>query len=82
METASTRMTAAGLTGGHALIARAADGKAAMLRKRRGFTASRDDPSILFRSAADIVASLRSISFCPGSKAAPEGPLRLSVFCD
>jgi len=75
-------MAAAGLIGDHALIARAADGKAAMSRTRRGFIASRNDPSILFRSAADIAASPRSISFFPGSKAVPEDPVLLPVSCD
>jgi hypothetical protein len=46
-------VTAAGLIGGRALI------EAAAFWRRRGFIPSKDDPRILFRSIADIAASLR-----------------------
>jgi GNAT superfamily N-acetyltransferase len=51
-------VTAAGLIGGRALIVHAVDAEAAAFWKRRGFIASKDDPLILFRSIADIAASL------------------------
>jgi len=51
---------AAGLIGGRALIVNAVDAEAATFWKRRGFIASRDDPLVLFRSIADIAASLKS----------------------
>jgi GNAT superfamily N-acetyltransferase len=51
-------VTAAGLIGGRALIVHAIDGEAAAFWKRRGFIPSRDDPQILFRSIADIAASI------------------------
>jgi GNAT superfamily N-acetyltransferase len=49
---------AAGLIGGRALIVHAVDAEAAAFWKRRGFIVSTDDPLILFRSIADIAASL------------------------
>jgi GNAT superfamily N-acetyltransferase len=51
-------VTAAGLIGGRALIVHAVDTEAAVFWKRRGFVVSKDDPLILFRSIADIAASL------------------------
>src|SRR6266516_3434762 len=51
--------TAAGLIGGRALIVNAVDVEAAAFWGRRGFIPSKDDPLILFRSIADITASLR-----------------------
>lgn len=51
-------VTAAGLIGGRALIVNAVDTDAAAFWRRRGFLASKDDPLILFRSIADIAASL------------------------
>ena len=51
--------TAAGRIGGRALIVNAVDVKAAAFWDRRGFIPSKDDPLILFRSIADIAASLR-----------------------
>ena len=42
-----------------ALIVNAVDVEAAAFWGRRGFIPSRDDPLILFRSIADIAASLR-----------------------
>jgi GNAT superfamily N-acetyltransferase len=53
-------ITASGLIGGRALIVNAVDTEAAGFWKRRGFIASKDDPLVLFRSIADIAASLAS----------------------
>lgn len=50
---------AAELVGGRALLVHAVDADAASFWKRRGFIASKDDPMILFRSIADIAASIR-----------------------
>jgi len=52
-------VVAAGLIGGRALLVHAVDLEAASFWKRRGFIASKDDPMILFRSIADIAASMR-----------------------
>lgn len=52
-------VAAASLIGGRALIVNAVDVEAAAFWARRGFLASKDDPLILFRSIADIAASLR-----------------------
>jgi hypothetical protein len=52
-------LTAADLIGGRALIVNAVDVEAAAFWRRRGFIPSKDDPLILFRSIADIAASLR-----------------------
>jgi len=52
-------VTAAGLIGGRALIVNAVDVEAATFWSRRGFIPSKDDPLVLFRSIADIAASLR-----------------------
>jgi GNAT superfamily N-acetyltransferase len=51
-------VAAAGLVGGRALLVHAIDEQAAEFWTRRGFLASRDDPFLLFRSMADIAASL------------------------
>ena len=51
-------VTAANLIGGRALIVNAVDAEAAAFWARRGFISSKDDPLILFRSIADIAASL------------------------
>jgi GNAT superfamily N-acetyltransferase len=51
-------VAAAGLIGGRALIVNAVDGEAAVFWKRWGFTPSKDDQLILFRSIADIAASV------------------------
>lgn len=53
-------VAAAGLIGGRALMVNAIDGDAAAFWRRRGFLPSRDDGLILFRSLADIAASLRA----------------------
>jgi hypothetical protein len=52
-------VTAAGLIGGRALIVNAVDAEAAAFWQRRGFIHTKDDPLVLFRSIADIAASLR-----------------------
>lgn len=51
-------VTAAQLVGGQALVVNAVDTEAAAFWTRRGFVASRDDALVLFRSIADIAASL------------------------
>ena len=51
-------VTAAGLIGGRALIVNAVDIEAAAFWRRRGFIPSKDDSFTLFRSIADIAASL------------------------
>jgi GNAT superfamily N-acetyltransferase len=51
-------VTAARLIGGRALIARAIDEGAAAFWRRRGFLPTKDNPLLLFRSIADIAASL------------------------
>jgi GNAT superfamily N-acetyltransferase len=52
-------VAAASLIGGRALIVNAVDNEAAAFWRRRGFIASKDDPLVLFRSIADIAASVR-----------------------
>lgn len=52
---------AAALVGGRALMVNAIDDEAARFWRRRGFMPSRDDPLVLFRSIADIAASLRQV---------------------
>jgi GNAT superfamily N-acetyltransferase len=49
---------AAALIGGRALMVHAIDEEAAAFWRRRGFIPSRDDERVLFRSIADIAASL------------------------
>ncbi|MBM7045629.1 GNAT family N-acetyltransferase [Rhizobium lusitanum] len=49
---------AAGLIGGRALMVNAVDEEAAEFWRRRGFIPSKDDTLVLFRSIADIAASL------------------------
>ena len=49
---------AAGLIGGRALVVNAVDAEAAAFWRRRGFAPSKDDAFVLFRSMADIAASL------------------------
>jgi GNAT superfamily N-acetyltransferase len=55
-------VTAAGLIGGRALVVNAVDAEAADFWKRRGFIPSKDDPLVLFRSIADIAASIDASS--------------------
>lgn len=55
-------VVAATLVGGRALVVNAVDGDAADFWARRGFVPSKDDPMILFRSMADIAASIASAS--------------------
>ncbi len=62
-------VAAAELVGGRALMVNAVDEEAAAFWKRRGFIASKDDPFILFRSIADIAASLAE-----GARGQNEGP--------
>jgi GNAT superfamily N-acetyltransferase len=62
-------VAAAELVGGRALMVNAVDDEAAAFWRRRGFIASRDDPFILFRSIADIAASLAE-----GARGENEGP--------
>jgi GNAT superfamily N-acetyltransferase len=52
---------AAALIGGRALMVNAVDEEAAEFWRRRGFIPSKDDTLVLFRSIADIAASLASI---------------------
>lgn len=49
------------LIGGRALVVNAVDIEAAAFWTRRGFTPSRDDELVLFRSIADIAASIAAI---------------------
>jgi GNAT superfamily N-acetyltransferase len=51
-------VAAAALVGGRALMVNAVDAGAAAFWQRRGFLPSKDDPLLLFRSIADIAASL------------------------
>jgi GNAT superfamily N-acetyltransferase len=55
-------VAAADLVGGRALVVNAVDVEAAGFWKRRGFVPSKDDSLILFRSIADIAASIGSSS--------------------
>lgn len=52
---------AAGLIGGRALMVNAVDEEAAEFWRRRGFIPSKDDTLVLFRSIADIAASLANL---------------------
>jgi GNAT superfamily N-acetyltransferase len=49
------------LIGGRALVVNAVDPDAAVFWQRRGFMTSRDDELVLFRSIADIAASIAEI---------------------
>ena len=51
-------VTAATLIGGRALLVNALDDAAGAFWRRRGFTPSKDDPLLLFRSLPDIAASI------------------------
>jgi predicted N-acetyltransferase YhbS len=51
-------VTAAGLIGGRALMVRAVDDEVGAFWRRRGFIPSKDDRLVLFRSIAQIAASL------------------------
>jgi GNAT superfamily N-acetyltransferase len=55
-------VAAAQLVGGRALVVNSVDDEAAAFWRRRGFLPSKDDPMVLFRSIADIAASLRARS--------------------
>lgn len=52
---------AAALVGGRALMVNAIDDEAARFWRRRGFMPSKDDPLVLFRSIADVAASLHQM---------------------
>jgi GNAT superfamily N-acetyltransferase len=52
-------VAAARLIGGRALVVNAVDPEAAEFWRRGGFLPSKDDPLVLFRSMADIAASIR-----------------------
>ncbi|MDE1917955.1 MAG: GNAT family N-acetyltransferase [Sphingomonadales bacterium] len=54
-------VAAAGLVGGRALVVNALDADAAAFWRRRGFLPSLDNPMVLFRSLADIAASLTAV---------------------
>lgn len=54
-------VAAADLVGGRALVVNAVDEDAAAFWGRRGFLPSKDDPFRLFRSIADIAASLAAV---------------------
>ncbi|MGH7124414.1 MAG: GNAT family N-acetyltransferase, partial [Stellaceae bacterium] len=53
------------LIGGRALVVNALDQEAADFWQRRGFLPSKDNPLILFRSMADIAASLSAGGIAP-----------------
>ena len=53
-------VAAAELIGGRALLTRALDEEAERFWRRRGFLPTRDDPLLLFRSMADVAASLEA----------------------
>ena len=53
-------VSGAALIGGRALVVNAVDDEAAVFWRRRGFLPSRDDALVLFRSIADIAASLEA----------------------
>lgn len=56
---------AARLIGGRALVVNAVDAQAATFWQRRSFLPSRDDPLVLFRSMADIAATLAAAARGP-----------------
>lgn len=58
-------VAAADLIGGRALLVNAVDQQAGEFWQRRGFIPSRDDPLLLFRSMADIAASVASCAELP-----------------
>jgi GNAT superfamily N-acetyltransferase len=55
-------VAAAEPVGGRALIVNAVDAEAAAFWRRRGFIPAKDDPQILFRSIADIAATIAARS--------------------
>lgn len=58
-------VVAARLIGGRALVVQAVDEEAAAFWQRRGFLPSKDDPQTLFRSIADIAASMAAAGITP-----------------
>lgn len=61
----SRSVAGAHLIGGRALVVRAIDDEAAGFWQRRGFLPAKDDALTLFRSMADIVASLNVVGIRP-----------------
>lgn len=55
-------VAAAELVGGRALVVRAIDEEAGAFWRRRGFVPSRDDALMLFRSMADVAASIAAVA--------------------
>jgi GNAT superfamily N-acetyltransferase len=64
-------VSGARLIGGRALIVNALDALAAEFWRRRGFLPSKDDPLTLFRSIADIAASLKAAGIDLGDSSGP-----------
>jgi GNAT superfamily N-acetyltransferase len=58
-------VSAADLVGGRALMVNAVDVEAAGFWARHGFIPSKDDPLVLFRSIADIAASISALAGRP-----------------
>jgi GNAT superfamily N-acetyltransferase len=58
----SRSVDAARLIGGRALLVSAIDAEAQIFWKRRGFLETHDDPMLLFRSMADVAASLEALT--------------------
>lgn len=56
--TLARSVSGAALIGGRALVVNAVDDEAAVFWRRRGFLPSKDDALVLFRSIADMTASL------------------------
>ena len=56
----SVVMNRSTMIGGRALVVNAVNEEAASFWRRRGFLPSKDDALVLFRSIADIAASLRT----------------------
>lgn len=53
-------VAAAQLVGGRALLVNAVNAEAAVYWAKRGFLPTKDDPMVLFRSIADVAASIRA----------------------
>ncbi len=56
-------VSVARLIGGRALMVNAVDDEAALFWRKRGFLSSKDDPMTMFRSIADIAASVAAITY-------------------
>ncbi|OAN44562.1 GNAT family N-acetyltransferase [Magnetospirillum moscoviense] len=59
------------LIGGRALVVNALDADAAAFWRRHGFLESNDDPQVLFRSIADIAASVAAAGNSPPTPTPP-----------